>query len=60
MTGVREPYSARASALSFALVVIVVTVAAAGILILLDPRSWNYWVARWTEWVTLLGELFAR
>jgi len=50
--------SGRGSLVSFVLMTGVVTAAATGLFVLLDPRAQQYWVQRWETLVGFVRSLF--
>lgn len=50
----------RGSAIAFGLMTGVVTLAAMGIFVLMDPRAQAFWAARVAEAVSFVRSLFAR
>jgi len=50
--------SGRSSVVSFVLMTGLVTAAAAGLFVLLDPRSQEYWVQRWEALAGFVRSLF--
>jgi hypothetical protein len=50
----------RSSAVAFAVMTGVVTLAAMGLFILMDPRAQAFWAARIADFVSLVRSFFAR